>query len=343
ATPDPAASKKTTVKLPRRLRWFDGRVVRHLSVTEDAGAAVLANGDLVQWGAAFAPGLSAPQPTLVGRDLVEVSLARDRVLALARDGTVYSLPMARDAQLTGPKPHHHHHHSSSWWRPWRQPDDAPPLSYRLLQPSLLPREKVTALAAGDEHVLLLTSAGRVFAAACAGGVDAAFPARGQLGVPGLAWETRPPGAYDTCHLVEAGAPPGEKAVQVAAGARHSLVLTDAGRVLAFGDNAAGQLGREPGAPRWSAEPLEMAIPGGRSRAGAVRATAVAAGGATSFVVTEAREPAPDVASTTSPPPDTPDDTRSTRVDVWSCGGGASGALGAGRYVHAQPADAAGAS
>ena len=90
--------------------------------------------------------------------------------------------------------------------------------------------RVTAIAAGCDHALALTSGGTVLA----WGSDSA----GQLGVSGG-------GTRDEPAVV--ALPPGASVTGICAGADFSLALTSGGKVLAWGSDSAGQLGDGPGA------------------------------------------------------------------------------------------------
>ena len=85
--------------------------------------------------------------------------------------------------------------------------------------------KVTAVAAGGEHSLAVTSTGAVLAWG--------YNADGQLGDGGTGASAVP---------VSVSLPTGTKVTAVAAGALHSLALTSTGAVLAWGYNADGELG-----------------------------------------------------------------------------------------------------
>lgn len=309
---DPESSSNN-VKLPRRLKYFDGKVIRDFKINQEVGAAILDNGDLVQWGRAYSKGLKEPEKTIIGKDLVSISLSGDRILALGSDGTVYSIPASKKVQESGPKLE-----ESSWLIPKQSKAR---LSYRTLKPKLESREKVTAISAGEEHVLLLTNRGRVFSAACA---STHYPSRGQLGIPGLTWETRPEGPFDTPH--EVGSLKNIK--QIAAGAYHSVVLDNDGQIHTFGDNTAGQLGTERNTIEYTAEPLRMALNTLYGKVFNAKATTIAAGGYTTFFVTEARKLVTNAKDNNVYPSD-------ISLDVWSCGSGVNGTLGNGKFTHTQ--------
>ncbi len=125
---------------------------------------------------------------------------------------------------------------------------------------LPPGTRVTAVAAGAEHSLAVTSTGAVLAWG--------YNNDGQLG-NGSAGSSDVP--------VSVSLPAGTKVTTVAAGALHSLALTATGAVLAWGYNTDGELG--DGSTRSSAVPVRVRIPEGR------RVTSVAAGELHSLTVT----------------------------------------------------------
>ena len=227
AAPD---SDESVIKSPRRIPFFDGLLLRDVKLDRNFGAAIMENGDLLQWGNAYSTNVTSPTPTLQGKDLLSVEISRDRVIALGSNGKVYSLPVSQADQASGPKPL-----ESSWvpFLSWRSP-----ISYRTMRPQNMGwGEKIVSISSGLEHVLLLSSSGRLFSAA-SGSED--FPSSGQMGVSGLTWETRPPGPYDQPHEITTLR--GFEITKIAAGDFHSLAVDKEGRVFAFGDNSSGQLG-----------------------------------------------------------------------------------------------------
>ena len=120
--------------------------------------------------------------------------------------------------------------------------------------------KVTAVAAGGEHSLAVTSTGAVLAWG--------YNADGQLGNGST-------GASDV--PVNVSVPTGTRVTAVAAGALHSLALTSTGAVLAWGYNADGELG--DGNRTNSDVPVKVKLPV------STKVTAVAAGGYYSLAVT----------------------------------------------------------
>lgn len=313
-------SNEVYVKTPRRISWFDDVLLRDIKLDRQFGAAVLENGDLVQWGKGYSEDTTEPAVTLKGKDIKEIAISRDRVVALSKNGTVYSIPVSKSEQESGVKV------SESSWIPGL--GSTASISYRILKPQTLGgREKVTAISGGLEHVLMLTNSGRLFSAA-SGTED--FPQRGQLGVPGLTWHTRPSGAYDQPH--EITTLKGFEIEKIASGDFHSLALDKEGRVFSFGDNSSGQLGFE-----FSSEApyvdMPSLLPIGRLYAGTnqtPKVTSVSAGGLNSFFTIDATR----VAGQGEDPSDIRTLGRVT-ADTWSCGQGIRGLLGNGRWTHIQ--------
>ena len=308
------------VKSPRRIPFFDGKVLRDVKLDSNFAAAISENGDLYQWGAAHSPDIKEPVRTLAGKDLVSISLSADRIMALSSSGTVYSIPVSRQEQETAPKPR-----ESSWIPFWSYQAK---ISYRLIQPPLSTFERIIAVTSGLEHSLLLTSSGRVFSAVSS---STSFPSRGQLGVPGLTWATRPKGPYDQPH--ELSTLRGFNIKAIAVGDLHSLALDTEGRVFGFGDNSVGQLASQPN-PEATAIDVPLLLPTTRLYAGTgqnPKVSSIAAGGSNSFFFIDAKR--------VSQPGQT--DTSSTpslgriSADAWSCGEGTVGQLGAGKWAHVQ--------
>jgi len=311
-------SEEGNIKLPRRLPFFDGKLLRDLKLDRNFGAAIMENGDLVQWGNGFSTTVSEPTSTLRGKDLIKLAISRDRIIALSSGGQVYSIPAAQADQVEGPKPS-----ENSWIPFWKGRSR---ISYRRLGPSNLAwGEKISDISSGLEHCLLLTSKGRVFSAA-SGTED--FPTKGQLGVPGLTWATRPEGPYDQPHEITTLR--GFEIVKIAAGDYHSLVVDGQGRVFAFGDNSLGQLGFDynPEAPTVDAPSL-LAIDRLYKGSNMVpRVTDVAAGGVNSFFTVDATRVA-------GQGEEDPRGLGRITADTWSCGQGIWGGLGNGRWTHVQ--------
>jgi alpha-tubulin suppressor-like RCC1 family protein len=298
-------SDEKYIKTPRRIRFFDGKLLRDVKLDRNFAAAIDERGDLLQWGSAFSDNVTEPTKTLQGQNLTSLAFSRDRIIALSSSGAVYSIPVSQAEQREGPKPA-----STSWIPFWSSSNN---ISYRTRTPENLGwSERVIQVASGLEHALMLTSAGRVFSFASG---SQNYPSKGQLGVPGLSWEHRPSGAFDLPH--EITTLKGFPIKKIATGDYHSLVCDSEGRAFTFGDNASGQLGFPFNAEATSVDapsllPTQKLYAGSASQA---KVTNVFAGGNTSFVTVEATKP-----------------DRIT-ADTWAFGFGLTGQLGVGRWIH----------
>lgn len=317
AAPD---SDEALIKQPRRIPFFDGVLLRDMKLDRNFGAAITEKGDLLQWGTGFSKDIRQPTPTLTGKGLTAVTVSRDRIIALASNGNVYSLPVSQEDQAKGAKPM-----ESSWLPFWSSRAN---VSYRLLQPQNMGwGEKVSSISSGLEHVLLLTSNGRIFSAASS---SEEFPSRGEMGVPGLSWNTRPSGPYDQPHEITTLR--GFEITAITTGDFHSLALDKEGRAFAFGDNSSGQLGFDPSgeSPYIDAPSL---LPISRLYSGtnlSPRVTSVSAGGSNSFFTVDATRVAQPGESSAA-------QTGLGRItaDAWASGQGILGTLGTGRWTHIQ--------
>ncbi|KAF2149917.1 RCC1/BLIP-II [Myriangium duriaei CBS 260.36] len=313
-------SSDSFVKTPRRLKFFDGQLLRDIKLDRMFGAAIDEAGNLLQWGTEYAQDCAQPTVTLRGKDLVSLQLSRDRILGLSSSGKVYSVPVSKQDQEAGPKP------SEAGWIPFWAGKSR--ISYRTIGPKDLSwGERVTKMAGGLEHLLLLTNKGRVFSSAAA---SDSFPARGQLGVPGLTWLTKPDGPYDTAHEIRTLK--GFEVQHIACGDYHSLCVDKEGRVFGFGDNSSGQLGFDFN-PEAAAIDTPTLLPTSKLYSGSSqtpKVTGVAAGGNSSYLTVDATKVAP--------PGATAEETRGlgrVTADTWSFGSGIWGNLGNGRWTHVQ--------
>lgn len=317
---DPASNEKN-IKSPRRIKHFDDQLLRDLKLTQSFGAAITEKGDLVQWGLGFSNADPTPATTVKGKDLVKIDVSSDRIIALASNGSVFAVPSSRDdlGSLTKEQ-------ASSSWSLWSSGKSA--ISLRDLTPQGLSwGEKVTDISSGLDHCLLLTSSGRVFSAASS---SSDFPAKGQMGIPGLTWATRPKGPYDQPHEIEALK--GFKISKIATGDYHSAVLDKAGRVFTFGDNLYGQLGTEVDLSEpFTASPT--LLPSNKLYKGTgmipTFTSVVAGGNNTYFTVDADAAPPAEHGQAAIPAKRMP----RTTTDVWSAGQGVYGTLGNGKWTH----------
>ncbi|KAI1001579.1 hypothetical protein K3495_g6621 [Podosphaera aphanis] len=311
-------SDEPYIKTAKRIPYFDGKLIRDIKLDKNFGAAITENGDLLQWGTAFSPTNHGPTPTLQGKDLVKLSISKDRIIALSSRGKVYSISAFSSNQHQEPKPE-----DNSWFKFWQRSSN---VGYRMLDPKDLSwGEKISDISSGLEHCLLLTSKGRLFSAASASGD---FPSKGQLGIPGLTWNTRPIGPFDLPHEVRTLK--GFEIDKIAAGDYHSLALDKQGRVFAFGDNSFGQLGFDY-SPESSTIDAPSLLPIEKLYKGTnllPKVTNIAAGGTNSFFTVDATRIAGQAE-------EDPRNLGRITADTWSCGQGILGGLGNGRWTHIQ--------
>lgn len=209
----PDSPATTFVKSPRSIPYFDGIALRDLSMEERHGAAVDANGDVLQWGLGFfdeslefvnkqenlddvplgrrrekekaneltprgslgAEAL-APVKTLVGKNIIKLATSDTKIYALSQNGNVYVFSTVQARQWPGKK--------ASW--------SLNPLSlfgifaqgtidYEEMRPipaaKLFRGEKICDIRAGSHHLLALSSKGRTFSSP----LDTDGNAYGQLG------------------------------------------------------------------------------------------------------------------------------------------------------------------
>src|SRR5438270_1094722 len=184
----------------------------------------------------------------------------DNVICLSKSGSVYVLPASKTSLANGPKP------AETTWIPfWSSTSE---VSYT---PLMLP-EKITAIAAGDDHFLLLSASGKVFSAATTTDGNTF----GQLGV-----ESSPEASLLTPYPISTL--PSDPVTAIAAGERHSLALTSHGEVYSWGSNAQGQLFQQFAKNNFSA-PQPTLVPLQRLIPGLIKVVSIAAGGANSFIV-----------------------------------------------------------
>lgn len=311
-------SEESVVKTPRRIPYFDGKLIRDIKLDRTFGAAISENGDLLQWGSTFSASNPGPTATLKGKDLVKLEISKDRILALSSSGKVYSLSPSQDELMTGPRAQ-----ESSWFPFWTSKSS---ISYQTLTiPNLAWGEKITDVCSGQEHCLLLTSSGKLFSAASA---STGFPSKGQMGIPGLTGTSRPNGAFDQPH--EISTLKGFEITKIAAGDYHSLAVDKQGRLFAFGDNFSGQLGFEPSqeSPTIDAPSLVAIDKLYKGTNMIPKVTSVAAGGNNSFFTVDAVR----VAGQREVDPL---GLGRITADTWACGQGITGSLGGGRWTHVQ--------
>jgi len=328
--------KKSSIPLPKVLQTLDGIAWRDVQLNDTCAVAVDAAGDVVQWGSGFDGAQEArPTKTLVGMDIQRVQLSGGKVYALSRSGHVYVFAQARKNQQS----------DKTLWQ-----------SSSVDVVKLSADEKFANIVAGDHHVLGLSRQGRVYSIPA----DDLANEYGQLGYstvelghkeskrtcevllePAVVRKKRAATATMSAASTSEPAPirpptdiryatswrlipslSESKFAEIATGTAHSVVRTEDGRVLSWGQNSNGQLGlgahvtfETIAVPREIEFPISVV---GRH----AKCTKIAAGGANTFFVIRSHG-APVVS-----------DDRPTkadeRVDVLAAGAGQRGTLGNGQ-------------
>ncbi|KAF8631424.1 hypothetical protein AX17_005101 [Amanita inopinata Kibby_2008] len=266
--------------------WLGNAALRDLVFHVEHAACVDARGDVYQWGDRFFGALASqsqkPQLTLKGKNIKQIQLTESKVYALSESGKVYILSSIssnqhrRTGSLSSAR--------NSWWGAewiWGKGDSVDFVEV-VPREKLAWNERIASIAAGDSHLLAITSKGRTFAHP----IDVQANQYGQLGLRkvdvrnGLVKENeecltvdlipksfaRLVGSSHPNHkvqhetvsdelsrlddksirfcpyLFEIPALKGVPIEQVAAGARNSFARTKTGQVLAWGANEYGQLG-----------------------------------------------------------------------------------------------------
>ncbi len=259
------------VKAPTRLAWFDGKLLKDLIISEDFGVALLENGNLVQWGDGYKPSdtpiikntttaienklLSGkgktlnvvqvePEVTVEGLNFEHIVTSNEAIYALDNKKELYTIPISKDKQenlaVSNKSP-------NSWLGRKQK------INYTKINLSLLNNnEVITDMKAGKEHLLLLTSNGRVFTTAT--GFETLEKSHGQFGIPTFSQFDDPP-EPNTIHevfllnnnkLKDQGngkvyySP--RRIMEITTGDYHSLARDEVGRLWSFGKNTFGQLG-----------------------------------------------------------------------------------------------------
>ncbi|KAJ3541331.1 hypothetical protein NM688_g6101 [Phlebia brevispora] len=161
-----------SVRTPAVADWLKDVALRDLVLHEQHAACIDAKGDVYQWGDGFfsAQGPKAststsgkPVLTLRGKNITKLQATHDRVFALSASGRIYVLSanMAQQALPAGaPTPA-----STPWWGTGWMWGEEEQIEFAEITPheKLNRREKFVSIAAGNNHLLALTSSGRTFA------------------------------------------------------------------------------------------------------------------------------------------------------------------------------------
>ncbi|KAK9235429.1 regulator of chromosome condensation 1/beta-lactamase-inhibitor protein II [Lipomyces kononenkoae] len=304
--------KDTVIKKPRKIPYFDDMELRDLVLGDSFGVAVTARGDLLAWGDGYDPAAALPELILSGKNIRSVQISQGRIYALTNKGDkIYSIPGSkREMQQHVAETAHN--------KPWYLSiftSYGNAAAFNTINVPLGAFESLKQIAAGDHHLVILTSGGKVYT--CITGRDPVYSTEGQLGVPILPEDGEAPSiAPEGVHEVETLR--GVNIVQIAAGQSHSVVRDDRGRAWSFGSNSHGQLGLD-----YTIDTAFIPIPSvvALDKLYNVKGNAdvfceyIAAGG--NNTVFSVRNRKRDLA------------------DLWISGAGLHGQLGTGRYLHMQ--------
>ncbi|KAI0080581.1 RCC1/BLIP-II [Panus rudis PR-1116 ss-1] len=157
-----------SVKTPTTAKWLQDVALRDLALHERHAACVDAKGDVYQWGDGYfgdSAGSSDRKPalTLRGKNIVKLQVTPTRVFALSASGRIYALASEAAKQtlpVGGQTPA-----STPWWSTGWLWDEEQSVDFTEITPNekLGMREKFVSIAAGNDHLLALTSSGRTFA------------------------------------------------------------------------------------------------------------------------------------------------------------------------------------
>ncbi|KAL0947109.1 hypothetical protein HGRIS_013245 [Hohenbuehelia grisea] len=161
---DPTPADEDPIRTPAVARWLDNVALRDLVLHKKHAACIDARGDVYQWGEGFSrTHHGKPTQTLRGKNIEQLQLTENRVYALSASGHVYALEASASKQelsAGAPTPA-----SAPWWSTGWMWGEEESVDFVQITPNsdFGWGEKFVSISAGDEHLLALTSKGRVFA------------------------------------------------------------------------------------------------------------------------------------------------------------------------------------
>ncbi|KAK9245662.1 regulator of chromosome condensation 1/beta-lactamase-inhibitor protein II [Lipomyces tetrasporus] len=228
-------SKDEAIKTPRKIPYFDGMELRDLVLGDNIGVAVTARGDLLVWGDGYDPAATVPELVLRRKNIRRVQVSQDRIYALTDKGDkIYSIPYSKEEMQAVMEKEQNKLWFFSIFASYGKA-----LGLNTVKVPLGSFESIKQIAAGDHHLVILTSGGKVYT--CVTGSNPVYSTEGQLGVP-ILLEDDEPGSITPEHLHEVATLRGVNVVQIGAGECHTVARDDLGRVWSFGSNSHGQLG-----------------------------------------------------------------------------------------------------
>lgn len=227
-------------KFPLRFDWFDGKILKDVTLGEFSAVAVDSNGDLIQWGRGF-DNSNVPKYTIKGENLIKANISNGVIYALTAKGEILTLPEADKVQEKTPGLL-----KKSWTFQTYETN-----YNKISNEELTKGEKVIDIQTGDEHLLALTNKGKVFSTST--GLVAPAKSNGQYGIPQYSQFNGAPSSqklHEVTVLNKAVFKTAKGKIdhaedrfitKIAAGSTHSIALDSNGEVYTFGKNTFGQL------------------------------------------------------------------------------------------------------
>ncbi|KAG0375730.1 hypothetical protein BGX24_008736 [Mortierella sp. AD032] len=258
---DPTGRSPGVIQIPQRLTAFQGKVLRDLKLGDDFAAAVDEDGNVYQWGSGYNQQSHQPEATLTNRDITQVTLCDSKLYGLSKDGSrIYVLPKIRP--MSGPTKA-----AIDYQKPKGSvlryvglggsvDDKHDPMAQLPMQDLLQKDERILSMSSGKNHMVMVTSHGRVF------GSD-----------DGLSVSLIGDADFRQSRILE-----------VACGEVHTLARDDQGRGWAWGVNGFGQLAQGVYSHANLKLPNPTLIKDISGTEGGVECVRVAAGGQSSYFV-----------------------------------------------------------
>lgn len=231
---DPSNPKLKRQLVFKRLGFFDGKMLRSVTLGEHSAAAVDERGDVYQWGKGFTPS-AQPALRLKNQNVEKVEISNGVLYCLCGNGKVIYFPEKSKVKVEGKE--------ARLFGLWQRKTN-----YLALETPF----KVSDIASGKQHLVLLSQSGQVFT--CATGLKRAHESLGQFGLTDFTQFDKPPLPNKVHEIIflnkyKGTDKSGKESVvhrkfdKVAAGDFHSLALDNAGGLWSFGLNRYGAVGK----------------------------------------------------------------------------------------------------
>lgn len=217
------------VPIFKRLDVFDNFIVKDITMNENSGALINERGDLYQWGSGFDG--DSTNPTIKGKNLIQVKISNNTIYALTKYGEVLYLPINFKLQ------NQIQNKENGWIK-------SNIVNYFKLN---TPNKNIVDISAGLQHLALLDKEGNVYTTAT-GYNTKLNKSFGQFGLPEFSQFDEPPQINEVHDVVllnkyiKNGNVKHRITSQIATGDYFTLCLDKAGSVWAFGKNTHGAIG-----------------------------------------------------------------------------------------------------